>query len=674
MKTKLYLSALLLAAVFASACTREILDPEKETAPVAVNDESCILVPFTAEAGAPETRVAVSGSTANIVFSAGDQLMVYNSLMAEPAILTMVSGAGQPSAVFTGNLVLKSGKTEADLAGKTIGAILIPKTGVEEGVFNYDSSTKKLTVDYSSKSLDTNLEALVNRTILYKGETRYEDKRFTFEMMTSYVKMNVTVPSEESDLAREYTVAVQPNIMISNKCVTSDVWSWNYSDYCAGVMTGTFTASSATSGTLYMALLAHRDVRLEIDDFTTDEPTFDISMENAYKEYGLLGGSIRGQVILPGKGYAKSITLTDPSNEDVLLGQPTSVRNKILNSYHADKNGNGYLSKYEAAQLQSCKMYGNTDLTDASFYQYFTGMTTLEVEALINCSNMTKVVLPKHITGIEASAFQSCTKLESVYIPSGVTHIGDRAFNSCHSLSRIVIPSAVTTIVDYAFRYCIGMTEVVFETPAQLASIGKGAFSYCTSLESFAIPGSNITAIADETFEDCTSLERVTMPSSIRSIGASAFRRCTVLNNVILPTQVRSIGESAFKLCTGLKTIRMPNRLDAIADELFNGCTSLTGVTMAQTVTSIGDRAFKECDALTILSIPAAVTSIGYEAIYNCDNLTTIYCYPTTPPSVSYYSIWGNPKLTTIYVPDKDAYWAAQDTWSQYWWNKIVEM
>ena len=95
---------------------------------------------------------------------------------------------------------------------------------------------------------------------------------------------------------------------------------------------------------------------------------------------------------------------------------------------------------------------------------------------------------------------------------------------------------------------------------------------------------------------------------------------------------------------------------------------------MAQTVTSIGDRAFKECDALTTLSIPAAVTSIGYEAIYNCDNLTTIYCYPTTPPSVSYYSIWGNPKLTTIYVPDKDAYWAAHDTWSQYWWNKIVEM
>ena len=139
------MSSLLLATVFVSACTREILDPEKETAPVAVNDESCILVPFTAEAGAPETRVAVSGSTANIVFSAGDQLMVYNSLMAEPAILTMVSGAGQRTAVFTGNLVLKSGKTEADLAGKTIGAILIPKTGVEEGACRGCTTWRKRT-------------------------------------------------------------------------------------------------------------------------------------------------------------------------------------------------------------------------------------------------------------------------------------------------------------------------------------------------------------------------------------------------------------------------------------------------------------------------------------------------------------------------------------------------
>ena len=667
MKTKLYLSALLLAAVFASACTREILDPEKETAPVAVNDESCILVPFTAEAGAPETRVAVSGSTANIVFSAGDQLMVYNSLMAEPAILTMVSGAGQPSAVFTGNLVLKSGKTEADLAGKTIVAFLIPKTGVEEGVFSYDSSTKKLTVDYSSKSLDSDLEALVSRTILYKGETRYEDRRFTFEMMTSYVKMNVTVPSEESGLARDYTVSVQPNIMISNKCVNSG-GSWNYADYCAGEMTGTFTASSATSGTLYMALLAHRDVRLEIDDYTTDEPTFDISMENAYKEYGLLGGSIRGQVILPGKGYAKSITLTDPSNEDVLLGQPESVRERVLRINSGDKNSNGYLSKYEAAQLKSCKMYSNQDLTNASFFGYFTGLTTLEKETLNGCSNMTKLILPKHISSIGISALSGCDALRSVVIPSSVTSIEKSAFYSA-GLTRIVIPSSVTSLDAYAFEYCTKLAEVVFETPVHVSTIGAKAFGYCSSLESFSVP-SNVKTLSDEMFLACSSLESVSMPFGLTTIGSHVFAGCTSLKNASIPLSVTSIGESAFT-STAITSVRIPNRLTTIADNTFSNCSSLTTVMISETVTTIGRQAFAGCSSLGTVIIPASVQKMGRRAFQLCRNLTTVYCYPETPPKALDLNdsdfFYGCSSDLIIYVPSASLYtYRLHHDWNSY--------
>ena len=76
MKTKTYIITLLLAIAAASACTREKLDPAAETAPAAVGNVSQVLVPFTVEAGEPQTRVAMDGSTTNIVFSAGDQLIV----------------------------------------------------------------------------------------------------------------------------------------------------------------------------------------------------------------------------------------------------------------------------------------------------------------------------------------------------------------------------------------------------------------------------------------------------------------------------------------------------------------------------------------------------------------------------------------------------------------------
>ena len=137
MKTKAYLYILPLVAALALSCTRDILEPETEPATVAEETGGQeVKVPFTVEAGAPETRVAISGSTTNIVFSEGDQLMVYCWKIVEPSILTLKSGAGQRSATFTGYLTLSAGKTEADLAGKTLQASLIPQEGVSQGVFS----------------------------------------------------------------------------------------------------------------------------------------------------------------------------------------------------------------------------------------------------------------------------------------------------------------------------------------------------------------------------------------------------------------------------------------------------------------------------------------------------------------------------------------------------------
>lgn len=670
MKTKTYIITLLLAIAAAYSCSRIEIDTDEATAGTVENGDH-VLVPFTTEAGAAETRVQMDGSTSNIVFSAGDQLMVHSFQLVEPSILTLKSGAGESVAVFEGDLTLASGKTEADLAGKRLFSVLIPAEGVMMGIFQYSAIWRKLTVDYSKGAIDSNLEALVARTALYEGETTYEARKFSFRMLNSYVKMNVTVPSEESDLARYYTVEVTNDWHICANATCGRA-GWSTGTYSSTV-SGSFTASSATGGTLYMAVLADNQLRITDDGAQFDEVDFSIAMDNVYKEYDLMGGTISKAIIEPGKGYTKSVTLRDNANQDVLLGQPTSVRDRIMSTYHYDLNNNGYLSKYEAAQIKSCKMYGNDDLTDASFYGYFKGMTTFEKETLISCDNMTKVILPKYITEIGDSAFEGCSKLGSVIIPSGVTSLGNHAFNNCTDLSRIVIPSSVTTIGNYAFKYCVALAEVIFESSSKLSSIGAQAFSECTSLEAIALP-SKVRDIADETFDGCTSLQSVSLSTRTLSIGANAFRNCKVLDNVNLPNTVSSIGEGAFKGCSGMKTIRMPNGLSAIADELFNGCTSLKAVTMAESVTSIGDRSFKECDALTTLVIPANVKIIGYEAIYNCDELTTIYCFPTTPPNVSYYSIWGNPKLTTIYVPDKDAYWDAHDTWSQWWWRKIQQM
>ena len=657
MKTKTYIITLLLAIAAASACTREKLDPAAVNNPAAVENGSQVLVPFTAEAGEPQTRVAMDGSTNNIVFSAGDQLLVYCWKIVEPSILTLQSGAGQRSATFTGNLVLAAGKTEADLAGKTLNASLIPQEGVSQGIFNYNPNEKRLTVDYSTKSIDSDLDALFSRTAIYQGSTKYEDRRFEFRLLTGYLKMDVTVPSEESSLARDYTVQVTADYHIPTTATNSGL-GWSGSGEYAAI-SGTLRASSATRGTAYMAILADSSMRVEDDGVMYDEVKFQITMDNVYKEYDLVGGVIDKQVIEPGKGYTKSVTLRDNPDQDVLLGQPTNVHDAFMTST-VDRNNNSRVSKYEAAQVVNMVSLTNyTSLTNADFLRYFTGLTSLTYQGFMGCRNLSTVVIPKNVTEIETQGFANCYALKTVFIPAKVKSIGLAAFSDCTSLTSVVyddlsqlesmdsnafsgcaslitmvMPASLKTIGTGAFKGCTALESVQFKSSARLTSIGKNAFQDCTSLDSFAFP-SGIKAIADKTFFGCTALEVVTMKSTVETIGAYAFSGCTALRSISLPaTSITAIGNAAFQDCSSLKSLSLPSRITSIEDDTFYGCSSLASITIPYNVTKIGKRAFRGCSVLTSISIPGTVTEIGDYAFYYCGKLASVYCGPATPPTL----------------------------------------
>jgi hypothetical protein len=53
-------------------------------------------------------------------------------------------------------------------------------------------------------------------------------------------------------------------------------------------------------------------------------------------------------------------------------------------------------------------------------------------------------------------------------------------------------------------------------------------------------------------FCDCTSLESINIPSSLKNIGEEAFANCTSLSSIVIPDSVTSIGKNAFYNCTSL--------------------------------------------------------------------------------------------------------------------------
>ncbi len=81
-----------------------------------------------------------------------------------------------------------------------------------------------------------------------------------------------------------------------------------------------------------------------------------------------------------------------------------------------------------------------------------------------------------------------------------------------------------------------------------------------------------VTAIGPQAFKDCTRLNEVTIPSSVKSIGSAAFQGCLGLSYIGLPEGVTSIGEYAFDGCNLLGTVALPSTLATIGSGAFRDC------------------------------------------------------------------------------------------------------
>jgi hypothetical protein len=131
----------------------------------------------------------------------------------------------------------------------------------------------------------------------------------------------------------------------------------------------------------------------------------------------------------------------------------------------------------------------------------------------------------------------------NVVIPDSVTSIEIGAFSNCTNLTGITIPNSVKSIGEIAFYYCTNLKSVSISD--SVTDIGGSAFASCESLTSITIP-KGITGIKAGTFSDCTSLKSITIPSNITYIESSAFFNCPKIKSVTIPKTVKKIGDEAF--------------------------------------------------------------------------------------------------------------------------------
>lgn len=125
--------------------------------------------------------------------------------------------------------------------------------------------------------------------------------------------------------------------------------------------------------------------------------------------------------------------------------------------------------------------------------------------------------------------------------------------------------------------------------------------------------GRPVTEIEEYAFQDETIIESVSLPDSLKSIGANAFDGCSKLRELTLPDSVEHIGDYAFADC-GIEKLKLSNGMQDINMYAFYRNEKLKKVVIPGSVKVIGDYAFCQCTALEKVCIPISVDKIGTQS------------------------------------------------------------
>lgn len=258
------------------------------------------------------------------------------------------------------------------------------------------------------------------------------------------------------------------------------------------------------------------------------------------------------------------------------------------------------------------------------------------------------------------------SQIEAIATPTWPVTIGGVTYNSTPDSGTAYVTSAdgnatgnvtiqkevlglpVTSIDANAFSNCSGLESI--NIPETVKSIGSSAFKGCSKLSSVSIEGEGLETIGSNAFKECLSLIEITIPRSVTAIDQNVFSGCIRLENVTLPETITYIGSEAFQDCGQLQSIVLPEKLMSIGENAFNGCTGLTSVTLNDGLHRIGANAFSGCNSLTEITIPENVTSIASEAFYNCNSLERVYIKGQIR-SINSSTFAQCPKLSAIVLP-----------------------
>jgi hypothetical protein len=103
----------------------------------------------------------------------------------------------------------------------------------------------------------------------------------------------------------------------------------------------------------------------------------------------------------------------------------------------------------------------------------------------------------------------------------------------------------------------------------------------------------------------------LTINSGVTLVSPVIARENTTITKIVLPETVKTIDAFAFYGMTALTEVNLPSSLEVIGASAFNGCSNLRSVEIPKTLKYIGTNAFRNTKITYI--------NIGYDTVYEED-------------------------------------------------------
>lgn len=238
--------------------------------------------------------------------------------------------------------------------------------------------------------------------------------------------------------------------------------------------------------------------------------------------------------------------------------------------------------------------------------------------ALSEKKTLIKCVLPDKLDVIAPNAFGGTSLTGSVLLPEGLRYVS--GFNQT-KITNVQFPNSLEEIGG-AWDEGAGVSVM-------------GAFTGCHSLMSEISLPQSVRRIGAYAFDDSAIKGNLTLPDNLESIGEGAFSYCSGLTgSLIIPDKVVTVPPCAFYECGLTGTLTLPKGLKEIGNDAFNFTEFKGELNIPASVITIGSNAFAHTLFNGTLVLPSEVLSLGSGVFFDCWRLSGIVEIPENIASI----------------------------------------